>query len=243
MPKVCHEVDFEIMGSDMQLVELTLDPQETVIAEAGSMNYMDDGIQMEARMGDGSPANQSLTGKLSSIGTRILTGESLVMTHFTNHTSVQRRVAFAASYPGKIVALDLGKIGGDLVCQKRSFLCAALGTQIKLAFQKRISTGLFGGEGFILQRLVGDGMAFVHAGGHIVRKVLNNDTILVDPGCLVGYTVGIDFAIQTAGGLTSMAFGGEGMFLAKLSGTGAVLVQSSPVSRLMAVFGSNTTNN
>ena len=243
MRKVCHEIDFEIMGADMQIVEITLDPQETVISETGALNYMDEGIQMEARLGDGSPASGGFMGALSSIGSRMLTGESLVMTHFTNQTPVQRKVAFAAGFPGKIAALDLSKIGGELVCQKRAFLCAALGTTIQVAFQKRLSAGMFGGEGFILQRLVGDGMAFIHAGGHIVKKVLNNDSILVDTGCLVGYTSGIDFEIQSSGGFKAMAFGGEGLFLAKLSGTGAVLIQSSPISRLISFFGNNAQTN
>jgi len=237
--KICHEIDFEIMGSDMQIVEIRLDPQETVISEAGAFNYMDEGIQMEARMGDGSPANSGIAGALSSLGTRMLTGESLVMTHFTNQSSVQRNIAFAAAFPGKIAALDLSKIGGELVCQKRSFLCAALGTTIKVAFQKRISAGMFGGEGFILQRLVGDGMAFIHAGGLIVKKVLNNESMLVDTGCLVGYTSGIDFSIQNSGGVKAMAFGGEGLFLAKVTGTGVVLMQSSPISRLINNLYSN----
>lgn len=239
MSKLSHEIDFEIMGSDMQLVEITLDPHETVIAEPGTMNYMDEGIEMEARLGDGSPANGGFTGVLSQLGARMLTGESLVMTHFSNHASIQRRVAFAARFPGKIVALDLSKIGGQLICQKQSFLCAALGTTVSIAFQKRISAGLFGGEGFILQRLVGDGMAFVHAGGHIVKKTLNNDKLLVDTGSLVGYTSGIEFSIRSAGGIKAMAFGGEGIFLSELSGTGVVLVQSSPISRLRQFFACN----
>ena len=243
MSKISHEIDFEIMGSDMQIVEITLDPQETVISEAGAFNYMDEGIQLEAKLGDGSPAASGLSGALSSLGSRMLTGESLVMTHFTNQTSVQRRIGFAASFPGKIAALDLSKIGGELVCQKRSFLCAALGTTIKMAFQKRISAGMFGGEGFILQRLIGDGMAFIHAGGHIVKKVLNNESMLVDTGCLVGYTSGIDFSIQNAGGVKAMAFGGEGLFLAKVSGTGVVLIQSSPISRLINNLSVNSPTN
>ena len=236
MPTVCHEITFEIMGSDLQMVEIRLDPGETVIAEAGTLNYMEEGVQMEARLGDGSATKSGLSGALASIGTRVLTGESLLMTHFTNHTRIERRVAFAAAYPGKIVALDMAKIGNELICQKRSFLCAALGTSIDIAFQKRVGTGLFGGEGFIFQRLSGDGMAFVHAGGHIAKKTLNNSALLVDTGCLVGYTRGVDFSIQKAGNIKSMAFGGEGMFLAKLSGTGVVLLQSSPLSRLASMF-------
>lgn len=238
--RVSHEIDFEIMGSDMQMVEITLDPSETVVAEAGTLNYMDEGIQMETRAGDGTSESEGLVGKLSSIGTRVLTGESLMMTHFTNRSQLQRKVAFAASFPGKIVAMDMAKIGGELVCQKRSFLCAALGTQISLAFQKKLDVGLCGGEGFILQRLLGDGMAFVHAGGNVIKKTLNDDSILVDTGCLVGFTPGVDFSIQTTGNLTSMAFGGEGIFLARLSGNGVVLLQSAPLSRLTRMFSSST---
>ncbi|OQY58292.1 MAG: TIGR00266 family protein [Desulfobacteraceae bacterium 4572_88] len=228
----CQEVDYEIMGSDMQVVEVELDPDETVIAEAGVMNWMEDGIAFESKMGDGSNANQGFMSKLFSAGKRMVTGESLFMTHFTNAGSGKKRVAFAAPYPGKIIPVDMAKIGGELMCQKDSFLCAALGTEIGIAFSKRLGAGFFGGEGFILQRLNGDGMVFIHAGGTIVEKELNNETLRVDTGCLVAFSPGIDYDIERAGNLKSMFFGGEGLFLATLSGTGKVYLQSLPFSRL-----------
>ena len=230
--RTSHEVDFEILGSAMQIVEVELDPGETVVAEAGAMNYLDEGISFEARMGDGSEVNQGLFKKALSAGKRALTGESLFMTHFTNQGHGKKRVAFAAPYPGKIIPLDLAKIGGELTCQKDAFLCAAYGTRVDIAFQKKIGAGFFGGEGFILQRLIGDGNAFLHAGGHVVKKKLQGQTLLVDTGCLVAFTPGIDYDIQRAGNLKSMFFGGEGFFLARLSGTGTVLLQSLPFSRL-----------
>ena len=230
--RTSHEVDFEILGSAMQIVEVELDPGETVVAEAGAMNYLDEGISFEARMGDGSEVNQGLFKKALSAGKRALTGESLFMTHFTNQGHGKKRVAFAAPYPGKIIPLDLAKIGGELTCQKDAFLCAAYGTRVDIAFQKKIGAGFFGGEGFILQRLIGDGNAFLHAGGHVVKKRLQGQTLLVDTGCLVAFTPGIDYDIQRAGNLKSMFFGGEGFFLARLSGTGTVLLQSLPFSRL-----------
>ncbi len=227
-----HEVDFQIHGDDMQIVEVELDPGETVVAEAGAMNYMEDGITFEAKMGDGSQPDQGFMGKLFSAGKRALTGESLFMTHFTNSGRGKKRVAFAAPYPGKIIPLDLAKLGGSLTCQKDAFLCAALGTKISIAFQKKLGAGLFGGEGFILQRLEGDGKAFVHAGGTVIKKTLNGETLRVDTGCLVAFTDGVDYDIQRAGNLKSMFFGGEGLFLATLSGHGTVLLQSLPFSRL-----------
>jgi uncharacterized protein (TIGR00266 family) len=227
-----HEVDYEIIGDDIQVVEIELDPGETVIAEAGAMNYMEDGITYEARMGDGSQPDQGLMGKVFSAGKRMLTGESLFMTHFTNHGGGRRKVALAAPYPGKIIPLDLAEIGGRLTCQKDAFLCAALGTKVSIAFHKRIGAGFFGGEGFILQRIEGDGRAFLHAGGTIVRKQLSGETLRVDTGCLVAFTDGIDYDIQRAGNLKSMVFGGEGLFLATLRGHGTVLLQSLPFSRL-----------
>jgi len=232
MSMQCHKVDYEILGSEMQIVEVELDPGETVVAEAGAMNYMEDGIEFTARMGDGSVPDQGFFGRLASAGKRMLTGESLFLTHFTNHAQGKRRVAFAAPYPGKILALDLAKIGGGLTCQKDAFLCAALGTKIGIAFQKRLAAGFFGGEGFVLEKLDGDGMAFIHAGGHVVKKQLTGQTLRVDTGCVVAFTRGIEFDIQQAGGLKSMLFGGEGLFLATLSGTGTVLLQSLPFSRL-----------
>lgn len=228
----CHEVDYEIFGSDMQVVEVELDPAETVIAEAGAMNWMDDSITFEAKMGDGSKPDRGLFGKLVDAGKRTLTGESVFMTHFTNTGSGKRKIAFAAPYPGKIIAVDMATIGGELTCQKDAFLCAALGTEVSIAFSKRLGTGFFGGEGFILQRLRGDGMAFVHAGGTIVKKEIQGETIRVDTGCIVGFTGNIDYDIQRAGNLKSMFFGGEGLFLATLQGTGSVYLQSLPFSRL-----------
>jgi uncharacterized protein (TIGR00266 family) len=228
----CHEVDYQVFGDDMQVVEVELDPGETVVAEAGAMNWMEDGITFEAKMGDGSAPDKGLFGKLMDAGKRALTGESIFMTHFTNAAAGKKRVAFAAPYPGKIVPLDMDKIGGDLLCQKDAFLCAALGTEISIAFTKRLGTGFFGGEGFILQRLRGDGMAFVHAGGTVVTKQLQAETIRVDTGCIVAFSSGIDYNIERAGNLKSMFFAGEGLFLATLSGTGTVLFQSLPFSRL-----------
>ena len=227
-----HEVDYEIIGDDIQIVEVELDPGETVIAEAGAMNYMDDGIRFEAKMGDGSEADSGLLGKLMGAGKRAIAGESIFMTHFTNSGGEKKRVSFAAPYPGKIVPVDLSKVGGDLFCQKDAFLCAAMGTEVSIAFNQRLGAGFFGGEGFILQRLRGDGMVFIHAGGTVVKKKLNNNLIRVDTGCLVAFTRGVAYDIGRAGNLKSMFFGGEGLFLATLSGTGVVLLQSLPFSRM-----------
>ena len=228
----CHEVDYKIIGDDMQIVEIELDPGETVVAEAGAMNYMDDGITFEAKMGDGSSAGAGMIGKLMNVGKRMLTGESIFLTHFTNSGSGKKSAAFAAPYPGKIIPINMAKIKGEMLCQKDAFLCAALGTEIGIAFTKRLGTGFFGGEGFILQRLRGDGMAFIHAGGTVVKKTLNNETLRVDTGCLVAFTSGIDYNIESAGSLKSMFFGGEGFFLATLRGSGIVLLQSLPFSRM-----------
>jgi uncharacterized protein (TIGR00266 family) len=227
-----HEVDYEVIGDDIQIIEVELDPGETVIAEAGAMNYMDDGITFEARFGDGSSPDDGIFGKLLGAGKRVLTGESVFMTHFTNNGTGKKRVAFAAPYPGKILPIDLSKMQGEILCQKDAFLCAALGTEIGIAFTKRFGAGFFGGEGFILQRLRGDGMAFVHAGGTIVKKTLNNSRIRVDTGCIVAFTSDIQYDIEPVGGFKSMFFGGEGLFLATLSGTGTVLLQSLPFSRM-----------
>ena len=227
-----HEVDFEIIGDDIQIVEVELDPGETVIAEAGAMNYMEDGITFEAKMGDGSETDKGFFGKLMGAGKRVLTGESVFMTHFTNSGHGKKRVSFSAPYPGKIIPVDMGRIGGELLCQKDAFLCAAFGTRVDIAFTKRLGTGFFGGEGFILQRLSGDGMAFVHAGGTIVTKQLQNETLRVDTGCIAAFSAGIDYNIERAGNLKSMFFGGEGLFLATLGGTGTVMLQSLPFSRL-----------
>lgn len=227
-----HELDYQILGDDIQVVEVELDPSETVIAEAGAMNYMESDIEFEARLGDGSEPDQGFFGKLFSAGKRALTGESIFMTHFTNRGSTKRRVAFAAPHPGKVVPLHLPDYGGSIVCQKNAFLCAALGTRITIEFQRRLGAGFFGGEGFILQRLEGDGLAFIHAGGTIVKKELRGETLRVDTGCLVGFTEGVDYDIERAGSLKSMFFGGEGLFLASLRGHGTVYLQSLPLSRL-----------
>lgn len=228
----CHDIDYEIIGDDIQVVEVELDPGETVIAEAGAMNYMEDGIQFEAKMGDGSKPDEGFFGKIMDAGKRALTGESIFMTHFTNHFGIKRKAAFAAPYPGKIVPLNMAKTGGEILCQKDSFLCAALGTEVSIAFTKKFGVGLFGGEGFILQKIKGDGMAFLHAGGTIVKKELKGEVLRVDTGCIVGFTSEVSYDIQLTGGLKSMFFGGEGMFLATLSGSGSVWLQSLPFSRL-----------
>ncbi|HUT43809.1 MAG TPA: TIGR00266 family protein [Desulfobacterales bacterium] len=228
----CHKVDYKVIGDDIQIVEVELDPGETVIAEAGAMNYMDDGITFEAKMGDGSKPDGGLFGKLMDAGKRAITGESIFLTHFTNSGSGKKSVAFAAPYPGKIIPIDMTKVNGELLCQKDAFLCAALGTEVGIAFTKRLGAGFFGGEGFILQRLKGDGMAFVHVGGTVIKRKLNNETIRVDTGCIAAFTSGINYDIERAGSLKSMFFAGEGLFLATLSGTGVVLLQSLPFSRM-----------
>lgn len=228
----CHEVDFELFGDDMQIVEIELDPGETVIAEAGAMNYMEEGITFEAKMGDGSKAIGGLFDSLMHVGKRVLTGESIFMTHFTNQGTGKKRVAFAAPYPGKIIPLEMSQVGEELICQKDAFLCAAYGTSVDIAFQRKLGTGFFGGEGFILQRLRGDGKAFIHVGGTVIKKELRGETLRVDTGCLAAFTKGIDYDIERVGNLKSMVFGGEGLFLATLRGHGCVYLQSLPFSRL-----------
>jgi len=225
-------VDYRILGDDMQIVEIGLDHNETVIAEAGAMNYMDDGITFHAMMGDGSKPDEGMFGKLLNVGKRVLTGESIFITHFTNDGGGRRVVSFSAPYPGKIIPIDMATVGGELICQKDAFLCAARGTEVGIAFNKRLGAGFFGGEGFILQRLRGDGMAFVHAGGTVIERELHGETLRVDTGCIVAFTSGIEYDIQRAGSLKSMFFGGEGMFLATLRGTGHIYLQSLPLSRL-----------
>jgi uncharacterized protein (TIGR00266 family) len=228
-----HEIDYKILGDDLQIIEIELDPNETVIAEAGAMNYMQPAITFETKMGDGSNPSGGIMNSLMSIGKRALTGESLFMTHFTNKGSnVKQTVAFAAPYPGKIIPMDLAELGGEIICEKGAFLCAAFGTKLDITFRKKIGVGLFGGEGFILQKVQGKGKAFLHAGGTVIKKELNNETLLVDTGCLVAMTKTISYDIQKAGNLKSMFFGGEGVFFAKLSGTGTVWLQSLPFSRL-----------
>lgn len=227
-----HELDYNIIGDDLQLVEIELDPGEVVIAEAGAMCYMNDGINFEAKMGDGSNPDQGVFGKLLGAGKRMLAGESIFLTHFTNMGRDKKIVSFAAPYPGKIIPLDLKEVGNEIYCQQSAFLCAALGTTISIALTKRLGAGFFGGEGFILEKLMGDGLTFLHAGGTIVKKELNNETIKIDTGCIVAFSTSLDYSIEKAGNLKSMFFGGEGLFLATLSGTGTVYLQSLPFSRL-----------
>jgi len=227
-----HEVDYQIFGDDLQFVEVELDPRETVIAEAGAMMYMEEDITFETKMGDGSKPDAGFMGKLISVGKRALTGESLFMTHFTNSGAGKKHIAFGAPYPGKIIAIDLDETNGELLCQKDAFLAAALGTEVSIAFNKKLGVGFFGGEGFILQRLRGDGNVFIHAGGTIVEKQLHGESLMVDTGCIVAFESTINYDIRQAGNLKSMLFGGEGLFLATLQGTGRIWLQSLPFSRL-----------
>jgi uncharacterized protein (TIGR00266 family) len=228
-----HEIDYRIHGEEMQCVEVELDPNETAIAEAGSFMMMDDGIQMQTIFGDGTGQERGFLGKLWSAGKRVLTGESLFMTAFTNMGQGKRRVTFASPYPGKIIPFDLSELGGKMICQKDSFLCAAKGVAVGIEFQRKLGTGLFGGEGFIMQKLEGDGMAFVHAGGHIIEKELHPGELLkIDTGCIVAFTPNCDYDIQFVGGIKNTIFGGEGLFFATLRGPGMVWIQSLPISRL-----------
>ena len=232
--KTTHEIDYRIIGEEMQYVEIELDPNETAIAESGAFMMMDDGIQMQTIFGDGS-AQQSggLLGKLLSAGKRVLIGESLFMTAFTNVGNGKKKVSFASPYPGKIIPLDLQELGGKIIAQKDAFLCAAKGVSIGIEFQKKLGTGIFGGEGFIMERLEGDGMAFVHAGGHVFERILSTGELLkIDTGCLVAYTSTIDYDIQFVGGIRNTLFGGEGLFFATLRGPGKVWIQTLPISRL-----------
>jgi uncharacterized protein (TIGR00266 family) len=227
-------VDYEIKGAEMQYVEVELDPGEAAVGEAGSLMFMDAGIGMDTVFGDGS-ANQAggLFGKLLGAGKRLVTGESLFTTVYTNQVSGKQRVAFAAPYPGRILAMDLRQLGGMLICQKDAFLCAARGVSLGIAFQRKLSVGFFGGEGFIMQKLEGDGLAFVHAGGTIAKRELQpGQTLLVDTGCVVAYTQTTNFEIQYVGKIKTALFGGEGLFFAKLTGPGTVWLQSLPFSRL-----------
>ena len=231
--KQSHEIDYKILGEEMQCVEIELDPNETAIAESGAFMMMDDGIQMQTIFGDGSQANQGFLGKLMSAGKRLLTGESLFMTTYTNLGQGKKKVFFASPYPGKVIPLDLMRLGGKMICQKDAFLCAAKGVTVGIEFQRRLGTGLFGGEGFIMQKLEGDGLAFVHAGGHILEKDLQPGELLkVDTGCLVAFTPSVDYDIQFVGGIKNTIFGGEGLFFATLRGPGRVWIQTLPVSRL-----------
>jgi uncharacterized protein (TIGR00266 family) len=228
-----HVIDYRINGDDMQFVEIELDPNEAVVAEAGGMMFMDDGIAMETIFGDGSQQNQGFLGALLGAGTRLLTGESLFMTVFHNRTMAKRRVAFGAPYPGKILPVQLSALGGELIAQKDSFLCAAKGVSVGIAFQKRLGTGLFGGEGFIMQRLKGDGLAFLHAGGTLYeRQLAPGESLRVDTGCLVALQPTVDYDIEFVGGIKTALFGGEGLFFATVRGPGKVWLQSLPFSRL-----------
>src|SRR6266498_5486927 len=228
-----HEIDYHIFGEEMQYVEVELDPGETAIAEPGAFMMMDDGLQMETLFGDGSQQQGGLMNKLFSAGKRLLVGENLFMTAFTNASQGKKHVSFASPYPGKIIALDLQQLDGRVICQKDAFLCAAKGVSIGIEFQRRLGTGLFGGEGFIMEKLEGDGMAFVHAGGYVIEKELEAGEILkVDTGCVVGYTSSTDFDIEFVRGIRNWMFGGEGLFFAILRGPGKVWIQSLPISRL-----------
>ncbi len=228
-----HEIDYRIYGEEMQFVEIELDPYETVIAEAGAFMMMDQDIEMATIFGDGSHSGGGLWDKVFSAGKRLLTGESLFMTAFTHTGTGKKRVSFASPYPGKIIPLDLSKLEGKVVCQKDAFLCAAKGVSVGIEFSKRLGRGLFGGEGFIMQKLEGDGMAFMHAGGTVVEKELTIGEVLkIDTGCLVGFTRDVDYDIQFVGGIRNTIFGGEGLFFARLEGPGKVWIQSLPFSRL-----------
>jgi uncharacterized protein (TIGR00266 family) len=239
-----HVIDYQIKGESIQIVEVELDPNETVIAEAGAMLFMEDGITFEAKMGDGSNPSQGLFDKLLSAGTRLLTGESLFMTHFSNRGSRKAKVGFSAPYPGTVIPIDLSTFpGNEIIVQKDGFLCAAFGTKVAITFNRKIGSGLVGGEGFILQKLSGDGRAFVHAGGTVIERTLNNETLRVDTGCVVAFESQIDFDVQTTGSLRSMVFGGEGIFIATLRGTGRVWLQSMPIRKLiqaLAPYGNNS---
>src|SRR4026209_116610 len=229
-----HEIDYKSYGEELQFVEIELDPGETAIGGSGAMMMMDDGIEMQTIFGDGSAQQPTgFLGKLMSAGKRVLTGESLFMTAFTNAGQGKKKVLFASPYPGKIIPMDLQQLGGKMICQKDSFLCAAKGVAIGIEFQKRLGTGLFGGEGFIMQKLEGDGLAFVHAGGHVMERELQPGELLkIDTGWIVAFTPSVDYDIQFVGGIKNTLFGGEGLFFATLRGPGKVWIQTLPVSRL-----------
>jgi uncharacterized protein (TIGR00266 family) len=237
-----HEIDYKILGDDIQFVEIELDPGETVIAEAGAMVYMEQDISFEAKMGDGATPNQSVFGSLLSAGSRLITGESLFLTHFTNKGYGKSKVAFSAPYPGTIIPVDLSQVRNSLIVQKDGFLCAAFGTKLSITLNRKIGAGLLGGEGFILEKLEGDGRAFIHAGGTVIERQMNNETLRIDTGCIVAYEPSLDFDIETTGSLKSMVFGGEGLFLATIRGTGKLWLQSMPIRKLiraLAPFGKN----
>lgn len=227
------EIEYKIFGDDMQMVSIALDPHESVIAEAGSMMVMSEPIVMDTIFGDGSNNNQGLLDKMVGAGKRLLTGESLVMTIYTNTGNKKEQVSFSAPFPGKILPIDLSKHENELICQKESFLCAAKGVSLGIAFTRKLGAGFFGGEGFILQKLTGDGLAFIHAGGTIIKKdLIAGEVLKVDTGCLVAMTKNVDYDIQRVGNIKTALFGGEGLFLARLSGPGTVWIQSLPFSRM-----------
>ena len=228
-----HEIDYKIHGDDMQFVEVELDPNEAALAEAGGMMFMEDGIEMETIFGDGAQRNDGFLGSLLSAGKRVLTGESLFMTVYLNRAATKRRVAFGAPYPGKIIPVHLSEIGGTLIAQKDALLCAAKGVSVGIAFNKKIGAGFFGGEGFIMQRLEGDGWSFLHAGGTIYERTLApGETLRVDTGCIVAFQPSVEFDVKYVGGIKSAVFGGEGLFFATLRGPGRIWLQSLPFSRL-----------
>jgi len=228
-----NEIDYRVYGEEMQFVEIELDLQEGVVAEAGSFMMMNDGIKMNTIFGDGSNQSEGILGKLFSAGKRLLTGESLFMTIFTNTDSVKKTVSFAAPYPGKIIPINLAEFDGKFICQKDAFLCAAKGVSIGIEFSKKLGRGLFGGEGFIMEKLEGDGLVFVHAGGTMSKKILQpNEVLKVDTGCIVGFSQTINYDIEFIGGIKNTIFGGEGLFFASLKGPGTVYIQSLPFSRL-----------
>ena len=231
-----HEIDYRIFGEEMQYVEVELDPGETAVAEPGAFMMMDDGIEMQTIFGDGSQQqDNSLMGKLFSAGKRLLVGENLFMTAYTNTGQGKKHVSFASPYPGKIISLSLLELGGTIICQKDAFLCAAKGVSIGIEFQRKLGTGLFGGEGFIMEKLQGDGMAFMHAGGHVFEKELHaGEPLKIDTGCLVAFTSSVDYDIQFVGGIKNTLFGGEGLFFATLRGPGKIWIQTLPISRLAA---------
>ena len=231
--KNAHEIDYKIFGEEMQFVEIELDPEEGVVAESGTFMMMDDQIKMNTILGDGSNQEKGILGKIFSAGKRILTGESLFMTVFTNIGIGKKQISFASPYPGKIVPIDLNEFGGKFICQKDAFLCAAKGVSIGIEFSKKLGRGLFGGEGFIMQKMEGDGLGFIHAGGTMAKKVLQPGEVLkVDTGCIVGFTQDVDYDIEFVGGIKNTVFGGEGLFFATLKGPGTVYIQSLPFSRL-----------
>ncbi len=228
-----HEIDYQIFGEEMQYVSIELDPQETAVAEPGAFMMMEEGIQMETIFGDGTQQDSSILNKLFQAGKRALVGESLFMTAYTNMYNAKKKVSFASPYPGKIIPMFLPHLSGKVICQKDAFLCAAKGVSIGIEFQRKLGTGLFGGEGFIMEKLEGDGMAFLHACGHVIEKDLQPGEVLkVDTGCIVGFTSNVNYDIQFVGGIKNTLFGGEGLFFATLTGPGKVWIQTLPISRL-----------